>query len=194
MNYLLPFAVLLTLSQGEVVGESKSKYNDIRCLCQCKEFSRGQINIPLKVYTTNLTKESCLCEIQLHHVNFAHKSIMDQYCLGCDCSYEVRSIRTMEVVVLIYITIILLLFAYMLFMWIAEIVNRSRKTSTQAETLQLMSEQPSTSANANDEFGMRNRHSSSGSIGHRLTTAQSQWKRQVKSQRDKVFSSRDILQ
>lgn len=188
--FLFILSALLVL-EG-VSGETEAKYHDIRCRCRCKQYPKW--DLPPKVYTTNLTQESCFCEMQLKRINFPNKLIIDEYCLGCECRYEVRSMRTMEVVVIMYICFIFILFAYMLFIWVVD-MSRAKKSSTESERSQLVN-RPTTSTANQDDIRLRrfSHQSNSSSIGQRLTSAQSEWKRQLKNQRDKVFRSRNILQ
>lgn len=190
LQYVLLLIALLVL-EGEP-SETEAKYHDIRCRCQCKEYPKFELQPT--VYTTNLTQESCRCEMQLKRVNFTNKLIIDEYCLGCECTYEVRSMITMKVVVIIYICLIFILFGYMLFTWIAEMVNRSKQSSIQSERSQLVNNRPMSSNQEDIRLRRASHQSNSSSIGQRLTSAQSEWKRQLKSQRDKVFRSRNILQ
>ncbi|XP_039255924.2 proton-transporting V-type ATPase complex assembly regulator TMEM9-like [Styela clava] len=191
---------LLTICNLLCEISAEAKFNDIRCRCTCKQLIA--LNIPRKVYTKDAVQEKCNClDVVVPELNWANISgvMLEQYCLLCQCKYEVRSTKTMEVVVLMYLILIGILFSYLAIVGLVDFIGKKRNREQGVETQNLVSEdRPSTSSETAENMRFRShrrQHSSTSSMMmNRLTNAQVEWKRQLKSQRDKVFESRNILQ
>lgn len=90
----------------------EAQYEDVRCKCICPSFV--PVNSTRRVFVKSFhDPTSCKCQ------NVVDKAIQEtqlHFCDKCDCQWQRRNTRTIQVVVIFIICVISLLVLYMLFL------------------------------------------------------------------------------
>ena len=107
---LVYFSILLL---GAKDVRTEQLHHTTRCICKCN----GNESLPTKaIYVESpfLNKSKCTCpEAIMQKINYdLIKPVV--YCLGCDCRYETRSLRKIQISVAIVIVVALTLVSYAL--------------------------------------------------------------------------------
>ncbi|XP_009858637.2 putative protein 2 isoform X1 [Ciona intestinalis] len=129
--------LLFVLLSFQFLEDTSAQYEDIRCKCTCLAYHK--YNIPAKIYTKNVLHEYCDClRVVLPNLNGSALTDVDiePYCLRCGCKYEVRSTKTMQVVVYMFLVLLGVLLIYMVVMVIADpIINHVNRKNRAAGLL-----------------------------------------------------------
>ncbi|XP_070536068.1 putative protein 2 [Ptychodera flava] len=151
----------------------EAQFDDARCKCVCP--TDPDNNQTRSIYIRNVLAEQCTCA---HIVQREEK-----FCLLCECRYEIRNTTTIKVMVIFVVTLISVLFVYMLYLLaIDPILCRKRGMPKAAQPLEEETEEVSLTS--------RRR---SGSYFSRMGSAQQRWKHQVQEQKKNVFDRHAML-
>ncbi|XP_002125870.3 proton-transporting V-type ATPase complex assembly regulator TMEM9-like isoform X2 [Ciona intestinalis] len=191
--------LLFVLLSFQFLEDTSAQYEDIRCKCTCLAYHK--YNIPAKIYTKNVLHEYCDClRVVLPNLNGSALTDVDiePYCLRCGCKYEVRSTKTMQVVVYMFLVLLGVLLIYMVVMVIADpIINHVNRKNRAAGLLDEETEMESiVSARDSD----RPRSSSGRGSGQsqpvlqRVNQMQTKWKKQLQEQKSNVYDRHEMLQ
>ncbi|KAM4721970.1 transmembrane protein 9B [Rhinophrynus dorsalis] len=175
--------VLLLLVQAS--DEKNSA--DVRCKCICPPYK----DKPGNIFNKNVTQKDCACP-QVVDPTAVPSSDMEAYCLRCECKYEERSSSTIQVTIIIYLSILGLLLLYMLYLTLVEPMLKRRlfghSQLIQSEDDVVGDHQPF--ANAHDVLA---RSRSRANVLNKVENAQQRWKLQVQEQRKSVFDRHVVL-
>ncbi|RXM27169.1 Transmembrane protein 9B [Acipenser ruthenus] len=174
------------MSLGFRTLRSLKNAKDIRCTCICPPYKElaGQI------YNKNVSQKDCDC---LHVVKLwpVAGSDVEAYCLRCECKYEERSSVTIQVTIIIYLSILGVLLLYMVYLTLLEPVLK-RRLFGQSQLLQndddVGDHQPFANAHA-----VLSQSRSRANVLNKVEYAQQRWKRQVQEQRKSVFDRHAVL-
>nr|CAB3267121.1 putative protein 2 [Phallusia mammillata] len=195
MDIKIVYLSVLTLF-AVILSTQAVQYEDLRCKCTCSSYHNVSARFK-QVYKNNTLHDDCNCLSvvvpRLIGTSIKEEDI-DPYCYLCDCKYEVRSTKTMQVVVYIFLIVLGLLVLYMGFMMIIDpIINKFGGKEGQQQLLQDdATEMSSTTGRDTDRMSLDGR-SAGQSVFQRVNLVQAKWKRQVKEQRSSVFERQEIL-
>lgn len=170
-----------------VLPASESKNSeDVRCKCICPPYKENSGEI----FSQNVSQKDCHC---LHFAN--PKSVppndLEAYCLRCECKYEERSTVTIQVTIIIYLSILGLLLLYMLYLTLIEPMLKKRLFG-HSQLIQsdddVGDHQPF--ANAHEVLA---RSRGRANVLNKVEHAQQRWKLQVQEQRKSVFDRHVVL-
>ncbi|XP_043561801.1 transmembrane protein 9B isoform X2 [Chiloscyllium plagiosum] len=115
---------------------------------------------------------------------------VEAYCLRCECKYEERSTVTIQVTIIIYLSILGLLLLYMVYLTLVEPLLKKRILRSQL--LQNEDDFGDTQPFAN-AHEVLSRSRSRTNMLNKVEYAQQRWKRQVQEQRKSVFDRHVVL-
>ncbi|XP_072448406.1 transmembrane protein 9B isoform X1 [Chiloscyllium punctatum] len=113
---------LLVLARSE---EDKN-FADIRCKCICPPYKDNAGHI----YSKNISQKDCDCLHVVVPMPVAGQDV-EAYCLRCECKYEERSTVTIQVTIIIYLSILGLLLLYMVYLTLVEPLLKKRLLRSQ---------------------------------------------------------------
>uniref|UniRef100_H2YKA3 Transmembrane protein 9 n=1 Tax=Ciona savignyi TaxID=51511 RepID=H2YKA3_CIOSA len=195
MNCVLAISLFIVFQLLEVTS---AQYEDIRCKCTCLAYNK--YNIPAKIYTKNVLHEYCNClMVVLPNLNGSNLTDVDiePYCLRCGCKYEVRSTKTMQVVVYLFLVLLGVLLIYMVVMVIADpFINYVNKRNRAAGLLEDETEMdcipPAERTRTSSRLSSTGQ--SKSSVLQKVNQVQTKWKRQLKEQKSSVYERQEMLQ
>ncbi|XP_069479795.1 transmembrane protein 9B [Ambystoma mexicanum] len=170
-----------------VLSPTESKNSeDARCKCICPPYKEN----PGRIFSQNASQKDCDC---LHIVYPMPVPPHDEeaYCLRCECKYEERSTVTIQVTIIIYLSILGLLLVYMLYLTLIEPMLKKRLFG-HSQLIQsdddVGDHQPFANAHA-----VLARSRSRPNVLNKVENAQQRWKLQVQEQRKSVFDRHVVL-
>ncbi|CAK8685530.1 unnamed protein product [Clavelina lepadiformis] len=173
-----------------------AQYEDVRCRCTCLPYPKHNYNA--EIYTKNVSHSHCNCLEVVLSKDFQAKIPevdWEPYCLRCECKYEVRSTKTLQVVVCLFVTLIGLLTLYMIFMLIADpILNKWKNKGGDMQPLVDDETEMSSLTRTTNLSHSAVEERTGSSVFQRVNLVQSRWKKQVKEQRSSVFERQEMLQ
>ncbi|XP_060694487.1 transmembrane protein 9B isoform X2 [Chiloscyllium punctatum] len=172
---------LLVLARSE---EDKN-FADIRCKCICPPYKDNAGHI----YSKNISQKDCDCLHVVVPMPVAGQDV-EAYCLRCECKYEERSTVTIQVTIIIYLSILGLLLLYMVYLTLVEPLLKKRLLRSQL--LQNEDDFGDTQPFAN-AHEVLSRSRSRTNMLNKVEYAQQRWKRQVQEQRKSVFDRHVVL-
>ncbi|XP_043561799.1 transmembrane protein 9B isoform X1 [Chiloscyllium plagiosum] len=172
---------LLVLARSE---EDKN-FADIRCKCICPPYKDNAGHI----YSKNISQKDCDCLHVVVPMPVAGQDV-EAYCLRCECKYEERSTVTIQVTIIIYLSILGLLLLYMVYLTLVEPLLKKRILRSQL--LQNEDDFGDTQPFAN-AHEVLSRSRSRTNMLNKVEYAQQRWKRQVQEQRKSVFDRHVVL-
>ncbi|XP_042197531.1 transmembrane protein 9B [Callorhinchus milii] len=167
-----------------LLAESKS-FEDIRCKCICPPYkdNAGQI------YNKNVSQKDCDCLHVVDPMPVAGQDV-EAYCLRCECKYEERSSVTIQVTIIIYLSILGLLLLYMVYLTLLEPLLKRRLFRSQLMQNEDEFADTQPFANAHEVLS---RTRSRSNVLNKVEHAQQRWKKQVQEQRKSVFDRHVVL-
>ncbi|XP_078537110.1 transmembrane protein 9B [Lissotriton helveticus] len=170
-----------------VLPASESKNSeDVRCKCICPPYKE---NIG-EVFLLNVSQKDCHC-LNVASPKNVPPNDLEAYCLRCECKYEERSTVTIQVTIIIYLSILGLLLLYMLYLTMIEPMLKKHLFG-HSQLIQsdddVGDHQPF--ANAHEVLA---RSRSRANVLNKVEHAQQRWKLQVQEQRKSVFDRHVVL-
>ncbi|XP_029577006.1 transmembrane protein 9B [Salmo trutta] len=158
---------------------------DIRCKCTCPPYR----DIDGQIYKQNVSLKDCNCLHVVEPMPVDGKDV-EAYCLRCECKYEERSSGTIKVTIIIYLSILGLLFLYMVYLTLLEpMLKRRLFGHSQLQNDDDVGDQQPF-ANAHNVLS---RSASRPNMLNKVEHAQQRWRRQVQEQRKSVFDRHVVL-
>uniref|UniRef100_A0A4W5LN19 TMEM9 domain family, member B n=1 Tax=Hucho hucho TaxID=62062 RepID=A0A4W5LN19_9TELE len=180
---LLSLLVGLLLMSTQTMDAKNSE--DIRCKCTCPPYR----DIDGQIYKQNVSLKDCNCLHVVEPMPVDGKDV-EAYCLRCECKYEERSSGTIKVTIIIYLSILGLLFLYMVYLTLLEpMLKRRLFGHSQLQNDDDVGDQQPF-ANAHNVLS---RSASRPNMLNKVEHAQQRWRRQVQEQRKSVFDRHVVL-
>ena len=210
---LSTISIFLFLSIGSFfLPPSAAQFEDFRCKCICP--SQEVVNATdtgRVVYIQPVAPENCNCQTVVK----PNEKIAKEFCPRCDCHYETRNTKTIQVVIIIIICVISMLVVYMVFLLCLDPLM-GRKSAAYAEQRDeideaaamdgAMSERGSNAGLSDvgsvnggaegrrgSEDPLSRRRESARNVLSRVGMQQDKWKQQVQEQRHAVFDRQTML-
>lgn len=166
-------------------------YEDKRCKCVCPSLAavfNNTADTGRKPYIDNVAPNQCNCEgLVLPRIGNELKGREQEFCPRCECKYENRNTKVIQVVVIIVIWVIMLLVVYMGFLICLDpLINKRAKASYQEHTNE-DDESTAGGSSQSQQMGVR------GNVLNRVTHQQDKWKRQVREQRRNIYDRHTML-
>ena len=190
-----------TLLLGAKHVRTEQLHHTTRCICKCN----GNESLPTKaIYVESpfLNKSKCTCpEVILQKNNYdLIKPLV--YCLGCDCRYETRSLRKIQISVAIVIFVALTLVSYGLCLVCLLPIFKQKSNMSGSRDICTSDYVSQENIESYETFGFydslgehtddfsphtsRSRHLFDESI-RRIVNTQNKWKTQLEIQRNKIY-------
>jgi len=207
---LFPSALILLISFVVLLQPTSAQFEDFRCKCICPSLEIvNATDTGRKVYIEAVTPENCNCRTV---VNPPEKNFKE-FCPRCDCHYETRNTKTIQVVIIIIICVVSMLVVYMVFLLCLDPLM-GRKSAAYAEQRDetdepssaeggsVMSDRGSVDGLGADagaagrrgsEDLLAKRRESAKTVLSRVGMQQDKWKQQVQEQRHAVFDRQTML-
>ena len=202
------FLSCVVLTLAFFLSPTSAQFEDFRCKCICPSMEVvNATDTGRKVYIKAVTPENCNC---LTVVNPEEK-IAKEFCPRCDCHYETRNTKTIQVVIIIIICVVSMLVVYMIFLLCLDPLM-GRKSAAYSEQRDEVDDAASQtgdgSAGSMDGRGstaglgvgaagggVTNRRGSESAktVLSRVGMQQDKWKQQVQEQRHAVFDRQTML-
>ena len=204
------FALIVIIFVGAFFLQSASaQFEDFRCKCICPSLEVvNATDSGRMVYIEAVTPENCNCRTV---VNPPEKNAKE-FCPRCDCHYETRNTKTIQVVIIIIICVVSMLVVYMVFLLCLDPLM-GRKSAAYAEQRDEADEPASLegASVAGSERGsnvglggaeggrrgsedpLARRRESAKNVLSRVGMQQDKWKQQVQEQRHAVFDRQTML-
>uniref|UniRef100_A0A4W5KLX4 TMEM9 domain family, member B n=1 Tax=Hucho hucho TaxID=62062 RepID=A0A4W5KLX4_9TELE len=180
---LLSLLVVLLFMSTQTTDAKNSE--DIRCKCTCPPYR----DIDGHIYKQNVSLKDCNCLHVVEPMPVDGKDV-EAYCLRCECKYEERSSGTIKVTIIIYLSVLGLLFLYMVYLTLLEpMLKRRLFGHSQLQNDDDVGDQQPF-ANAHNVLS---RSASRPNMLNKVEHAQQRWRRQVQEQRKSVFDRHVVL-
>ncbi|KAJ8344021.1 hypothetical protein SKAU_G00313500 [Synaphobranchus kaupii] len=179
---LLSFVCFLLVLSKQTTAEKNA--DDIRCKCICPPYK----NVEGQIYNQNVSLKDCNCLHVVVPMPVDGRDV-EAYCLRCECKYEERSSEIIRATIIIYLSILVLLLLYMVYLTLLEPALKRRlfrhSHLIQSEHDVGQDQQPFADAPT--------MMSSRSNMLNKVEHAQQRWKRQVQEQRKSVFDRHVVL-
>jgi len=200
------FLSSLVLTLVLFLSPASAQFEDFRCKCICPSLEVvNATDTGRKVYILAVPPEDCNCETVVK----PEEKIAKEFCPRCQCHYETRNTKTIQVVIIIIICVVSMLVVYMVFLLCLDPLM-GRKSAAYAEQRDeaedaasveggdgAMSERGSTAGLGVDGAGSgavsRRGSESAKNVLSRVGLQQDKWKQQVQEQRHAVFDRQTML-
>jgi len=193
------------LTVSFIATPASAQFEDFRCKCICPSMEVvNATDTGRKVYIKAVAPEECNCVTVVEPA----EKIAKEFCPRCDCHYETRNTKTIQVVIIIIICVVSMLVVYMIFLLCLDPLM-GRKSAAYAEQRDEVDETSSvegggamsergSSAGLGVDGGAGAIHSRRGSepaknVLSRVGMQQDKWKQQVQEQRHAVFDRQTML-
>ncbi|KAI1903903.1 hypothetical protein AGOR_G00000200 [Albula goreensis] len=159
---------------------------DVRCKCICPPYK----DVPGKIFKNNVSLKDCNCLHMVVPMPVDGKDV-EAYCLRCECKYEERSSLTIQVTIIIYLSVLGLLALYMVYLTLLEPVLK-RRLFGHTQLIHSDDEVGDQQPFANTHMVL-SRPRTRSNVLNKVENAQQRWKRQVQEQRKSVFDRHVVL-
>merc|ERR1719193_2249719 len=153
--------LLVSIAFASSPSPAAAQFEDFRCKCICPSMEvvngtdTGRV-----VYIEAVTPENCNCQTVVKPPEKNEK----EFCPRCDCHYETRNTKTIQVVIIIIICVVSMLVVYMVFLLCLDPLM-GRKSAAYAE--QRDEEVDVDAAPVGDAGAMSERDGAGGAAGGR---------------------------
>ena len=108
------------LTVSFIATPASAQFEDFRCKCICPSMEVvNATDTGRKVYIKAVAPEECNCVTVVEPA----EKIAKEFCPRCDCHYETRNTKTIQVVIIIIICVVSMLVVYMIFLLCLDLVQ-----------------------------------------------------------------------
>jgi len=179
------------------ITPSTGQFEDYRCKCICPSLTvvNGTANGRM-VYIEAVTPEKCKCSEVVKPLT---EDQVEKFCPRCDCRYETRKTKTIQVVIIIIICVVSMLVVYMVFLLCLDPLMAKKSAYAEqrddddADDVSVGTGNTVESARGDGVPLSRRRDSARSNVLSRVGQQQDKWKQQVQEQRHAVFDRQTML-